>query len=392
MSLADRLSAAWRWVLQPLMVIAILVLGFAAATGLAASRVAPPTAEAPAYAPLVRVVRAEVGTSPVRVRGNGAIRARTRIGLVPQVGGRVVAMHPDLRPGGCFAAGAVLLRIEPRDYELAVARAEADVAAARTVLAQEQAQAETAREEWSTVNGPRPIPELVARRPQIAEAEARLAAAEAAAEASRLDLERTTLTLPFAGRVVASAVDVGEVVAPSQSVATVYDTRILEVPVPLEVGDLRWVQLAADAAAAAPAQATVQVDLGGRQLELPARAVRIEGEADPLTRLVRVVLEIDTDSLDAWTRARLLPGLFVDVSIAGGALKDVTVLPRAARRDDGMVWVVDEGRLRFATPELRRVDRGGMVVAGLAPGTAVVVSDLDVVVDGMQVRIAEGAP
>lgn len=385
----DRIGSLFRWWLQPLLVLAVLALGFVGAMGLSSSREAPPRQEQASYAPVVRVRAITVSSLPVVVRGHGALEARTRIDLIPQVGGAVTAIHPELRAGGRFRAGEVLARVQAVDYELALARARAEVSSASTALEVQRAEAEAASSEWTLLHPEEPVPELVGRQPQIEEAEARLQAARAQVESAELDLARTELRLPFDGCVLAASIDVGQVIAPNQAVGSVYATDVFEVPVPLESDELRWIELPADRPGAEGSPARVHVRAGGEVLTLEGRAVRLEGRLDATSRLARLVIQVRPEGPTPRLSARILPGLFADVEIEGGSLENVTALPRETLREGGVVWVVEDGRLVFVTPVVERADGDSVYVSGLPPGAQVVTSNLEVVTDGMQVRVQE---
>ena len=383
-------GSAYRWVLQPLLVVGILALGFLGAMGLSSSREAPQRQAKVSYAPLVRIESVHSGSLDVTVQGNGSLRARTRIELIPQVGGKLIELHPALRAGGHFAAGEVLARIEAIDYELALARAQADVSSAATALEVLRAEAEAAGEEWGRLNPDEPVPTLVGREPQVREAEAGLAAAEAQLAGAQLDLQRTALSLPFDGRVVDVSIDVGQVLAPNQSIGAVYGTDVFEVPVPLELDELAWVRLPGDTPGAGGSPARVTLQLGSRELVLEGRAARLESQLDGTSRLSRLIVEVSTEGLSPADANRVLPGLFVDVQLEGGQLEDVVALPREALRDDGVVWTVVGDRLEYARPKIERATDTALFVSGLETGTRIVVSNLEVVIDGMQVRVLEG--
>lgn len=383
------LDRAQRWVLQPLLVILIVAGGFLGARKLSERREAPRTATAALYAPLVRSALVEVGSHRVTVRGNGALAAQSRIGLVPQVGGEVISIHPELRAGGQFRAGEVLLEIEPRDYELAAARAAADVAAATTVVQEIEARAESARVEWRALHGDRPATPLVVLEPQVAEAKARLAAANAALDKAKLDLDRTRLLARFDGRVVSAAVDVGQVIAPNQRIGEVYATEVLELTVPLAQDELRWIALPGERAELAPTSVALRARVDGRDVTLEGSVARLEAELATGTRLARVVVELQSSAIPAEMRLRLIPGAFVEASFAGEVLTGVARIPRAALREGGIVWIVAEGRVRFARPEVLHSEGEFQLVRGLDDGARIVTSDLEVVTDGMAVRLAE---
>ena len=92
------------------------------------------------------------------------------------------------------------MKIEKRDYELALISTESSLFQARLALEREEAEANLASIEWKRV-GKGDASSLTLREPQLAQARAVLAAAEAAYEQSKRNLERTSIIAPFDGRV-----------------------------------------------------------------------------------------------------------------------------------------------------------------------------------------------
>src|SRR5690606_25382680 len=118
--------------------------------------------------------------------------------------------------GGFFHQGDVLLRMDDRNYAAEVKRAEAAVAAARSALLQEKGRAEVAYQDWVKAGRPayrtEEARELSLRKPQVAQAEADLAFAEAELTRVQGDLERTVIRAPYDGLVQDKQVDVGQYV------------------------------------------------------------------------------------------------------------------------------------------------------------------------------------
>lgn len=374
---------------QVVLPILVLLAGAGATAALISSRKVPERVERPVRGPLVTVERVAASDVEVEVTGHGEVSPRVRVDLAPQVTGRIVEVHPSLVTGGRLRAGATLLAIDPRDYELAVDRSRAAVASAETVLEREQAESEAARAEWRDVHGDEAPPALLAREPQIREARARLAAARADLADAELDLERTRLTLPFDGLVIEESADVGQLVSAGQKVATVYGTRAVEVRVPLADGELAWFDLP-QAGGAAP-DAVVSTKFAGELHSWTGRVDRLEGQVDPRSRMVNVVVVVDRPFDGAGGRPPLYPGTFVDVTIEGRRLEDVVTVPRSALREGDQVWVVAEGVLDIRDVEVLRRDRGRAYLGrGLEPGESIVTSSLDAVTDGMAVRTEGG--
>ena len=75
----------------------------------------------------MRIVRVPVVDVVPRVIGYGTAEPDRVWKAVAEVRGRVIETHPELKPGAMIRRGETLLRIDPTEYELAVARLEADI-------------------------------------------------------------------------------------------------------------------------------------------------------------------------------------------------------------------------------------------------------------------------
>lgn len=396
--------------------VVILALGFGAFQLLASMRELPQRV-APTYAgPLVEAMAAPLQQVQVVVEGQGTVQPDAQIDLVPQVSGVVVWKDADFKPGGTFAKGALLFRLDPRDYELAVQQAAAQVAQARYQLDLARAEAAIAAQEWERLHAPDQAPtDLVLRKPQLRAAEAALQGAEARLAEARLRLDRTKVHAPFAGRVRTSRVDVGQHLNAGQAIAQIYSIEKAEIVVPVPDEDLGWFTLPLPmdiAPASTPvsernaeghsrafafgregASAVVHGVFAGQRHQWSGRVVRTEGELDPQSRMVRLVVEVEApyggmaDGIPPLT-----VGMFVDVAIAGRTVDGVRVLPRAALRQGDRVWVVGrDGVLRIRRAQVvRALENEVLSYIDLEPQERIIVSQLSGVTDGMQVRLAAG--
>jgi hypothetical protein len=150
------------------MVLPVLLplLGVAGVVVLVKLRPAAKPAPPEPVVPLVRVVSVAPTNHQFVVLSQGNVTPHTDIQLTAEVAGRVIAVAPSFREGGFFAAGEVLVRVDPRDYELAATRAAAQLAEARVRLEREEAEAAVALAEWRELGGDRPAnPLLRSRRP-----------------------------------------------------------------------------------------------------------------------------------------------------------------------------------------------------------------------------------
>jgi RND family efflux transporter MFP subunit len=390
-------------------VLAVLVVAAGAAVAVAAVRLRPEpqrrSVETPP--PLVQVVRAVIEPVALDVVSQGTVAPLTESSLVAQVAGRITAVSDAFANGGFFRAGQVLVEIDRRDYQLAVRDAEAALAQAQVGLQREQAEAEVARREWQELGRGGEPGALVLRQPQLAQARASVAAAEAAVERARLDLERTRVAAPFAGRVRSKRADLGQYVTPGTPLADVFSTEAAEIRLPVGKDDLAYLDVGLGWAARDDDRAprvTLAGDLGGQVHTWSGRVVRTGAEIDPRTRMLDVYVRVEDPlrrlgSNGSGGDGSPLPmGLFVEARVAGRSA-DAAVLPRRALRTtersrDEEVMVVDaDGRLRFRPVEVLRTEGDRIVVgSGLADGDLVVVSRLEEAVDGMRVRSEELPP
>ena len=344
--------------------------------------------------PLVEVRGVKAGAHRLLVRSQGEVTPRTEIELVGEVPGRVVAVSTNFALGGFFASGEVLVRLDPRDFEVAVAQARAGLAQARVRLEREQAEARVAREEWEALGRGDANP-LLLRQPQLAEAEATVEAAAARLGKAELDLDRCEVRAPFAGRVRIKHADVGQYVSSGMSLARVYAVDFSEVRLPVPLEDFAHVDLPLNSTNEAAVPVVLRAAVGGRPAEWRGQIVRSEGAVDRRTRMLGVVARVrDPYDLQGSGRSVLPVGLFVEAEIEGRELSGVHAVPRAAVRGRDVVLVVDpEDHLRFRPVEIaRRLEEEVLVTRGLEPGDRVVVSALDAPVDGMAVRTREVVP
>ena len=346
--------------------------------------------EPPVPKPMVNVAKIKARPQVVVIRGEGTVRPLREIQLVPQVNGKVVYVSRALVDGGEFQKGDVLLRIDPVDYQLALTLAQARVKDSESKLKVAEEEAAVSREEWRLLYEADPknkqIPALVAKEPQLAAAKAKLAADQADLQKAKLNLERTEIKAPFDGRVDEENVDIGQYVATGQSLATLFSTNQAEIVVPFEDEDLYWFHVPGFTPGDQPGSVvSLSTRIAGRESFWPGRVVRAEGKLDERTRMINVVIRVNKPYE---TKPPLAAGLFVTVEIKGRTLENAVMLPRAALRENNVVWVVDkDGQLTFRKVSVARLTpEAALLEGGLEDGEMVVVSSLKAVTDGMRVR------
>lgn len=374
--------------------IGFVVLCALVARWLIITREPPPTRQPPPMTTEVAATRLQPTNYPVIIRSQGTVRPRTESTLIPEVSGRVIEIASAFRDGGFFEEGDVLLRLDPRDYETARIVAEAALAQARAKLEEEKAQSVQARENWEQLgSGGDPNP-LVLRVPQLAEAQAAVASAEARLHKARRDLDRTRIAAPYAGRMLEKRVDVGQFVSTGTVLARIYAVDYAEIRLPLTNDQLAYMDVPelyrgdrerpqSDAPAV-----TLKSTIGGTPYEWRGAIVRAEGAFDTQSRQLFVIAQVD----DPYKRRPsgnppLKVGLFVTAEIEGTILENVFALPRSAvRRGDEILLIDPDGKIRRQTISVLWKDSDHIVARdGLNAGEVLCLTPLAFAVDGIQV-------
>jgi len=382
--------------LLPLGLIGLSVVIVAVLIAIARSK-HPERKDAAAQAVLVEAIPAELSTLNFIVHSQGAVEPRTETTLVAEVSGQIVSVSPNFIAGGFFREGEVLMQIDPSDYETALLRAQAALASRRAQYADQKARSEQALKDWENLGRQGEPSDLVLRKPQLAEAQAGVQAAEAELQQAERDLQRTRIRVPYDGLVREKRVDVGQFVAAGTPLGVTFAIDIAEIRLPLSGNDLDYLNLPSatrlDNAQRVPV--TLTADEGGVGGAWQGQIVRTEGVIDRTSRVLYAVAEVvdPYGVLGRSDRQELKVGTFVRAEIQGRQAEDVVVLPRAVLRPDQTVLIANaERRLEVRPVTVARAEpRKVYISSGIEAGELVITTSMDAPIPGTQLAIA-GAP
>ena len=381
-----------RWIkrLAPVftLLVGVLVAVVLLQSGPSAKRESPPR-----QARLVEIQPVVIGNARTRIDAMGTVVPAESVMLQPQVDGEIVFVSDELEPGGLLRAGDELLRIDPRDYELAVLQRESEVAQAQSTLRLEQGQQSIAKREFELLGESMQADDrdLVLRKPQLESVRAQLALARAGLEKAKLDLLRSHVHTPFNAIVESTEVDVGARVTTANTLATLVGTDSCWLEVSVAVRDLKWISIPrGDAVVGSTVRITNRVawgEAGWRE----GRVIRLAGDIEKEGRMARLIVAVDdpfTLKPENSGKPVLLMNSYVSVEIEGRQLDQVATIARMHLRDGDRLWImgVDD------TLEIRKVDivfRGHdqvLVADGAKAGERLVVTDLAAPVAGMPLR------
>ena len=302
--------------------------------------------QAPAKEVVVRPVNRQ--SYEIVLHSQGSVQARTTSTLIPEVRGRIVAIGSSFQEGSFFEEGEVLIEIDKSDYETELIVADAAYAQADLRLAEEQARSAQAKRDWERLNPDTPAGRLTLREPQLKQAAAAVASAQARVNNAKRNLERTLIRAPFAGRVLTKNVDVGQYVSTGNQMARVFAVDLAEVRLPLTATQYSYLNLPAIYRGENPTLAEgpavqLSLEVAGETYRWGGRVSRAEGAVDTRSRQLFVVAQImNPYGRTANERPPLKIGSFVEAEIIGKTVDDVFVIPRSLLRENSYVLLVDK--------------------------------------------------
>lgn len=376
----------------------ILVLGIGGFIAIQAMKPEPEKSEEPRAGLNVFAEPVRAGALTLTVSAQGEVKPKREIVVAPQISGRISFVSPDFIDGGFIRRGQVLIRVEAQDYELGVVRARSTVASAEQRLAREIAESELALQDLEDLGMSDASP-LARREPQLAEARASLEAAKAQLQDAELALARTAVVAPFDGRVRERAVDIGQVVAPGQSLGRIFGTDVVEVSLPLKDAELGRLGLPIAFAASdqTPGPEVVfSATVGGEPRTWRGTVVRTGAAINPQTRQINVIAELpDPFGKGADNGAPMAPGLFVNAQIQGRSLDQVLIAPRAALRGTDKLYIgnPESGKLSIRTVDVAFSDKDGAYFhEGAEEGELAIISPIQAPFDGMSLTVMQRMP
>jgi len=342
--------------------------------------------------PIVDVLHIQPGSHRVWIETQGLVKPKIQIELVSQVTGRVESIAEQFSTGGVFDANQSLVMVDESDYRIAVSQANAKLADAKQLLATEKGRARQAKREWRDL-GNSEANELFLRKPQLASAKAGLLAADAGLEKAQLDLSRTQISAPFAGRVLSKKVDVGQFVAKGASIAEVYSSDVAEVRLPLTAQQRQNVSVSE--LQRSPVKLIARY--GSNEYVWDAELDRLEGAIDSSSRQYYFVATLPQAFEDSVNAAGVLlkPGLavgqFVSAQIAGNSIDNSFLIPRTALRQQQQIWVLDNNRLAYIDVIVIQSNEDTALVqlvdnSQASNPIAVITSTLSLALKGMKIR------
>ena len=302
---------------------------------------------------------------PVRLKANGTVTAVQSVDLRAQVTSTVREVH--IREGQDVKQGDLLFSLDSRTEDANLKKALAQVEKDRADLTTAQRDLERQRDLFKQKFISQAA--LDTAQNKVDTLTGQLAIDNAAVEAARVARAYDEIRAPFSGRTGAISVRAGSLVQPGATATpllTITQIDPITVSFTLPERELPGLQ---QALAAGPVQVSAVPTAGGEPHV--GRIIFVDNAVDSSTGTIRVKAEFRNP------KALLWPGMYVTASLAPRTLPASTVVPAQAVQtgpENRFLYVVGgDGKVTQQIVTVPYIEERFAVVAGIAPGTRVVV-------------------
>ncbi|RJX70933.1 HlyD family secretion protein [Vibrio sinensis] len=370
--------------------------------------------------------------------GFGKVTPKLEWKAIAEVSGKIVYRNPSLEKGQVLPAGTELLRIDPLDYQLKLAQAEADLKSSETSLAkldQEElnlkqtlnieqtrlviAQKELERkqnlrkkgltspsdvdqQQQSLLSQQKLVQDIQNQRALLPDekrvAEAKVKVNQAKVQEAERSLAKTTIALPQNLRIAEVDIEVDQVVNLQQVMVVAHGMSVMEVEAQLSIHDMHMLtsslaEFRVDGAGIPQPDMTftnafVELSSGSVVARWPAKVARISETVDPNQATVGVILEIEQDysQLNPESAPPLVNGMFVRADIEGQS-NPSWVVPERALHNQRIYVMNNENKLEIKPVEvLYRRDNLVVIDGDIEHGDKLVLNDLLPAIEGMALK------
>jgi multidrug efflux system membrane fusion protein len=302
---------------------------------------------------------------PVYLTGLGSVQAFNTVALKSRIDGQITQVN--FIEGQDVREGELLIQIDPRPYEVALATAQANLQRDEAQLQNAKVQYE--RQKALYAGGVIAKQDLDTQEASFGQYEGTIAADKAAIDSAKLNLVYTRITSPINGRIGLRQVDIGNYIQASSTspMAVITQMHPIAIVFTLPEDQLQVVRQRMK-------QGTLGVDVYSRDDATKlstGKLLTIDNQIDQTTGTAKLKAVFENPDNNLW------PNQFVNVHLLLETRKDAITMPAAAiqRGPQGtFTYLVDANNMVRMQPVQIALTQGSVVViaSGVQPGDRVV--------------------
>ncbi|OTA16331.1 multidrug efflux system, subunit A [Xenorhabdus beddingii] len=331
----------------------------------------------------VQVATAETKSVPHYLRGLGTVQAANTVTVTSQVQGQLINLH--FHEGQYVKKGDLLAEIDPRPYQVKLARAQGQYAKDQATLA--NAKQDLLRFQQLAKSQLISQQELDKQTALVRQSEASLKAGQSDIDEAKLQLNYSRITAPISGRVGLKRIDVGNYISGSGGTPIVVITQIdpIDVLFSLPENDIGSVLQAQKNHENVPVSAW---DRNNQQQLAQGKLLSMDNQIDVTTGTIKMKAQFNNQDNG------LFPNQFVNIQIKVDMLENVVVIPAAGLQmgnSGHFVWKVDKENQvsKHKVTAGLQYDQRVVINSGLSAGERVVTDGIDPLTEGAKVEIVK---
>ncbi|WP_338882615.1 MdtA/MuxA family multidrug efflux RND transporter periplasmic adaptor subunit [Xenorhabdus sp. TH1] len=333
--------------------------------------------------PPVQVATAEIKSIPHYLGGLGTVLAANTVTVTSQVEGQLIALH--FNEGQYVKKGDLLAEIDPRPFQVKLARAQGQYAKDQATLANTKQDLlrfqQLARSKLISQQ------ELDKQISLVRQSEAGLQADQADIDEAKLQLAYSRITAPISGRVGLKRIDIGNHVSSGGATPIVVITQVDPIDVVFSLPEN-------DISAVLKAQkdhkkvAVIAWDRNNQQQLAQGKLISIDNQIDVTTGTIKMKAQFNNqDNV-------LFPNQFVNIQMKINTLNNVVVIPTAGLQmgnSGHFVWKVDKENKVSKHKVIAGLQDNQLAVinSGLSAGERVVTDGIDNLTEGAKVEVVK---
>lgn len=387
--------------------------------------------------PVVEVMELKSQNYTVTLKASGLVRAGIETTLIAEVSGRILQISDIFSEGSYFEKNQTMLSIDSSNYDNALSISNSDVAGNRAALSQLVEEEKSTKRSHklaqknlrlgkSEVSRLRKLwnKKLIARSQIDAEEQkvnqlqqrleesqgklntfksrklavkAKINAALSRQKQERLNLSRTIIKTPYAGRVLEKKVDIGQFVGTGTSLGKIYATDFVYVDLPLSLNQFELLGITENfqnnhsETQALPKVVFTSTNSRNNGTWV-GQVVRTSAALDADSRQIKVIARIDNPFVakaDVKTPVRI--GQYLSAKITGRTFKDVYVLTSAAVRQNREILLLKDGTIHIVPVDVIFNTSKSAIVRPVEKiqGEQLIVTSMNQATEGMKVITVE---
>lgn len=363
-----------------LSVIVILIGGFAIMKYFAGQKTLPPEKAPLESINYVKVEKVAYKTINTEVVAYGRVSSSQPLDLIAEVSGKLLPGEINLKDGEKFKAGQLICRVYDVEQKLNLqSRKSQFLNLIASVLPDIKVDFTDNYESWQEyfealdIQKPLPpLPEFQSIKEKTFLATRNILSEYYTILSQEENMKKYQLYAPYNGSVVTVNTELGSVVNTGTSIARIIRTDRLELVIPVEVADIKWVKLGGE----------VIIDSEEYESQWSGRVIRKADYVDPNTQSINVY--IDINDLPAQP---LYDGQYLRATIPGEVVRGVMEIPRKIIFNDNQVFVLEDSLLKSKQIRVHKVNQEKVIISGLEEGTPIVTEAPTNASEDMKVKV-----